>query len=67
MSALKDIQEVVEAEMARGWRVTMKDYLEQPFKDGILADYWMDLPRATRREIERKVNAGKVPDIANYF
>jgi len=53
--------------------MTLEEYLQRPFKtDGngdevLISDLWPHLTRLKRREIERKLKKGIVPDIQNYF
>ena len=53
--------------------MTIEEYKKQPFKfDGNckpvpIEDIWKDIPRATRREIERLVKKGKNPNIIHYL
>lgn len=51
--------------------MTLDEYLQQPFKtDGegnavIIADEWPRVPRTIRRQVERELKKGKVPDFVN--
>lgn len=53
--------------------MTIEEYKAQPFKyDGEckpvpISEIWPDLPRRTRREIERLVKKGKSPNIMNFL
>lgn len=53
--------------------MTIEEYKAQPFKyDGEckpvpISAIWGGLSRRTRREIERLVKKGKIPDIQDYY
>ena len=53
--------------------MTLEEYKAQPFKyDGQcnpvpISEIWNDLTRAQRREIQRQLKRGRVPDIMNYL
>ena len=53
--------------------MTLEEYLSKPFKyDGNcepvpISEIWMDIPRKDRREIQRLLKKGKVPEIIDYL
>lgn len=53
--------------------MTREEYLNLPFKyDGdcqpvYIKEIWKELPRKSRREIERMLKKGKTPNITDYL
>lgn len=53
--------------------MTKEEYLKTPFKtDGegkqvLVEDAWYDIPRKTRRLIERELKKGKIPDFVDMM
>lgn len=53
--------------------MTIEEYKQRPFKTNgageelLVSDIWNELSRRNRREIERLVKKGRIPDIVDYL